>query len=61
MIYGSKNYLENVWEINDESVWLAHYTDKTTYQSSYRFWQLTDVGVIAGINGYVDINVMYYE
>jgi len=62
MIYGSKNYLENVWEINDESsVWLAHYTDQTTYQSSYRFWQLSDVGVIAGINGYVDINVMYYE
>jgi len=62
MIYGSKNYLENVWEINDESsVWLAHYTDQTTYQSSYLFWQLSDVGVIAGINGYVDINVMYYE
>ena len=61
MIYGSKNYLENVWEKKGKSVWLAHYTDKTTYQSSYRFWQLTDVGVIAGINGYVDINVMYYE
>jgi len=61
MLYGSKNYLENVWEKKGKSVWLAHYTDKTTYQSSYRFWQLSDVGVIDGINGYVDINVMYYE
>lgn len=59
MNYSSKKYLENVWNIPEHLVWLAHYTDKTNYEGSYYVWQLTDKGRVNGINGDVDINVMY--
>ena len=59
MLYGSKNYLEKVWDTIDKEVWLAHYTSKTNYNGKYKLWQICDNGKINGINGYVDINIMY--
>ena len=59
MIYGSKNYLEEIWLPYEYDTWLAHYTDKTSYKGDYKFWQLCDDGVIDGINGSVDIDIMY--
>lgn len=59
MLYSSKNYLENVWFKTKYPVWLAHYTDKTTYEGDYYIWQLCSNGRIPGINGNVDINIMY--
>lgn len=60
MLYSSKYYLENVWTPSEsDNVWLAHYTDKTNYQGNYYMWQLTSNGSIPGINGNVDINVLY--
>ncbi|MDD4188038.1 MAG: GH25 family lysozyme [Bacilli bacterium] len=60
MLYSSKIYLENFWENkNDYPVWLAHYTDETSYQGNYLIWQMGNTGQIAGINGNVDINIMY--
>lgn len=56
--YGSAYYLRNIWNI-DVPTWLAHYTEQTSYEKDYYIWQLTDSGVIDGIDGYVDINVMY--
>ena len=59
MLYSSKNYLENVWFETKYPVWLAHYTEKTTYEGEYYVWQLCSNGRVPGINGNVDINVMY--
>lgn len=59
MLYSSKNYLENVWYKTKYLVWLAHYTEKTTYEGEYKVWQLCANGRVSGINGNVDINVMY--
>ena len=63
MLYGSKYYLENIWEkdlVNNDNIWLAHYTDsKTNYQGKYIMWQLCNDGRVNGINGDVDINVLY--
>lgn len=60
MIYGSKNYLDKVWiDKNKKTTWLAHYTAKTTYDKPYLMWQLCSNGKIDGINGYVDIDIMY--
>ena len=65
MLYSSKNYLEKVWfgnnmKYNNKSnVWLAHYTDKTTYSEKYIMWQLCSNGKIDGISGNVDIDIMY--
>lgn len=59
MLYGSKNYLNAIWKYNSHDVWLAHYTDKTNYESPYVMWQLCQNGIIDGIEGYVDIDILY--
>lgn len=59
MLYSSKNYLDRIWNVDNYPVWLAHYTSKTNYSGNYKMWQLTNVGKVPGISGFVDINVMY--
>lgn len=59
MLYSSKNYLENIWDKQDYKVWLAHYTNKTNYQGEYYIWQMCSDGRIDGINGDVDIDILY--
>ena len=58
MLYSSEYYLNNIWDIKD-NVWIAKYADKNTYEGPYKIWQLCSDGKIDGINGYVDIDVMY--
>ncbi len=56
--YSSANYLRMIWNINTPT-WLAHYTTNTDYEGNYYIWQLTDKGIVPGIDGYSDINVLY--
>ncbi len=60
MLYGSKYYLETIWTYkNDYPIWLAHYTKKTNYEGKYLLWQLCNNGHIDGINGDVDVDILY--
>ena len=60
MLYSSKFYLETIWtNKNNYPVWLAHYTEKTSYTGKYIMWQLCNNGRIDGINGDVDIDILY--
>lgn len=59
MLYSSKRYLEDVWYDTGYPVWLAHYTSKTSYAGPYIYWQLSSTGIVPGIAGNVDINIMY--
>ncbi len=59
LLYSSKRYLEQVWYDTGYETWLAHYTKQTSYQGSYRYWQMCSNGKVNGINGNVDINIMY--
>lgn len=59
MLYSSKTYLENIWEDLNYPVWLAHYTKKTDYDGKYILWQLCDNALINGIEGPVDVDIMY--
>lgn len=59
MLYSSKSYLENIWLPTEYDIWLAHYTSKTDYNGNYHMWQLCNNGKIDGINGAVDIDIMY--
>lgn len=61
MLYSSKLYLEKVWLETDYDTWLAHYTEQTNYEGPYKIWQLCDNGKVDGIEGPVDINVMYID
>lgn len=58
MLYGSKNYLENVWNLNYD-IWLAHYTENTNYSGEKTIWQFANNALIPGIDGNVDINFYY--
>lgn len=59
MNYGSKTYLENMWLDTSKTIWLAHYTEETGYKGNYKFWQRCDNAIVPGINGPVDVNIMY--
>lgn len=59
MLYGSKYYLEEIWQPGQRPVWLAQYYDYATYEGPYEIWQMTDSGKVSGINGNVDINIKY--
>lgn len=60
MLYSSKFYLESIWTNKLEyPVWLAHYTSKTNYEGNYKMWQICNNGRIDGINGDVDIDILY--
>lgn len=62
MLYSSKNYLEKIWNNKfNNPVWLAHYTNETNYQGDYILWQMSNVGRVDGINGDVDIDIMYIK
>lgn len=60
-LYGSASYLEKVWNLNDYNIWLAHYTDKTNYQNNYAIWQQTASGIVPGIVGNVDLNIIKHK
>ena len=59
MLYGSKLYLINVWNTENKNVWLAHYTGMTNYDKDYKIWQFSDKGLVDGISGFVDLDVLY--
>ena len=59
MLYSSLNYLNKVWNLKEYKTWLAHYTKKTTYENDYLIWQSSSTGSINGINGAVDLDVLY--
>lgn len=61
MNYGSKYYLENIWNLNGYDTWLAHYNSETSYSKPFKMWQITDQGKVDGINGLVDIDIMYNQ
>ena len=59
MLYSSKYYLETIWYRENYTNWLAYYTKNNNYDGDYLMWQVCNNGKIDGIDGYVDIDVMY--
>lgn len=59
--YGSKNYLNNAWQESKYPTWLAHYVSETSYDKEYYMWQRCDTGKIPGINGAVDVDILYLD
>ena len=59
MLYSSKYYLENMWNLDEYKTWLAHYIDKTNYKGEYYIWQLSNTGKVNGIKGDVDLDILY--
>lgn len=58
MNYGSKYYLEDIWNLPKYSVWLAQYNYEPTYSKDYLMWQISETGIVDGINNLVDIDIL---
>lgn len=61
MLYSSKTYLEKIWYPTNHMTWLAQYNSRATYQGEYSIWQMCNTGKVNGINGDVDIDIMYLD
>lgn len=51
------------YKFNEETkkyiTWIAQYNYYFSYKKQYKMWQYTDSGIVNGIKGRVDINVMF--
>lgn len=61
MNYSSKYYLNTIWNLSEYPTWLAHYVSKTNYDKDFKVWQFSNTGEVPGINGFVDLDVLYLE
>jgi len=61
-VYASRNWYNNnlhVEKLENYYIWLAEYRSVPLYQGYYRMWQYSSKGRIDGIEGNVDMNIMY--
>lgn len=61
-VYSGRNYYYNkvhVEQLEEYTIWLAEYRNTPLYTNRYDMWQYTSKGTVAGIEGYVDLNVSY--
>lgn len=59
ILYGSKYYLEIIWEPAGYDVWLAHYVKETSYEGDYTMWQTGSIGRIDGISEDCDTDILF--
>lgn len=61
MVYANKSMLQSHLHASQikYQVWLANYTNSTSYAGSYTFWQYSSSGHVDGISGNVDCDVWY--
>lgn len=67
VLYGNKTYFEQIFdmdkimsEVDGCKIWYAQYNDRYTYKGYFDMWQYTSDGIIDGINGKVDLNIVYF-
>ncbi len=64
-IYANKYFLTTYLDyqkLQDKySIWVAQYNNRNTYSGKYDMWQYTSSGKVEGINGNVDMNILYKE
>ena len=65
--YWAKNELD-MSKFTDEEIWIASYgsndgnlQEKNKYKGNHNIWQYTSRGYVEGVNGYVDLNIMYED
>ena len=61
-VYASKSWFESklsAGSLSGYKIWLAQYATKPTYGGRYDMWQYTSKGSVGGINGNVDLNILY--
>ena len=46
-------------KLASRKLWLANYTEHTTFPYKFDFWQYSETGRVDGINANVDLNIMF--
>lgn len=62
MVYFNRNqaaYLLHLEELTDYPFWLAAYTDRMGFPYKVDMWQYTDNGRVPGIDGPVDVDILF--
>ena len=67
ILYANRYYLTTYFnvdtiksKVNKCMIWLAEYNSKAKYQGEYDIWQYTSSGSVDGINGDVDMDIVYF-
>lgn len=65
-IYANRNWFDNYLDNQLKTkytCWIAHYTsnENINYRDTYEIWQYSSVGLANGINGNVDLDIMYIK
>ena len=60
-IYTNINFAKNKLSENARTniKWIAQYHSTCNYDGNYKIWQYSDSEIVPGINGKVDMNVMF--
>ncbi len=61
MIYGNPHWFDSMVDlkkIEDCYIWLAHYEERPTFPYGFLMWQYSESGMLDGINGNVDMNIL---
>ena len=49
----------NLYSLQDHAFWLAEYADHPSFLYDFEIWQYTNEGKVPGIEGSVDLNIMF--
>lgn len=63
-VYANLNWFNNFIDVNKikkYSLWVAQWNNKCTANFNYDIWQYTSSGELDGINGRVDMNILYND
>ncbi len=48
-------------KLSEYDVWLGQWNAEPTYSGNFGIWQYSDMGIIGGIKGYVDLDISYKD
>lgn len=60
-VYASKSWFEDYINVDADAIWLAQWASKPTYAGKFDVWQNSDSGIVPGVTGKVDTNVLCTE
>lgn len=58
-VYASRNWLEDYIDVHADAIWLAEWGEAPTYQGAFDIWQNSSEGIVPGVTGTVDTNIIY--
>jgi GH25 family lysozyme M1 (1,4-beta-N-acetylmuramidase) len=64
LIYGNPTWINNSLDLSyltSYNLWIAHYTNETTFQHKYLMWQYSQSGKLPGITGTVDMDILMVQ